>query len=124
TRPNYFLQHFSMTNQEKFLSYLRHYESKNLDQISEMFSEDVTLRDWRICVGGKVAAVAETKANFEAAQSIQIQPLHLYETSSAVAGELKILVDGKVELFVVDVVEFDAGGKIKAIRAFLGRGDE
>lgn len=122
-QPNYFLQHSSMTNQEKFLAYLRHYESKNLAQISAMFSDDVTLRDWKVCVKGKVAAVAETKANFEAAQSIRIQPLHLYETSSAVVGELKILVDGKIELFVVDVLEFDASGKIKAIRAFLGRGD-
>jgi len=113
-----------MTNQERFLSYLRHYESKDLGQISQMLSEDVTLRDWKICVRGKVAAVAETKANFEAAQSIQIQPLHLYETSSAVAGELRILVDGHIELFVVDVLDFDSGGKIKAIRAFLGRGDE
>lgn len=113
-----------MTNQERFLSYLRHYERKDLDQISRMFSDDVSLRDWKICVKGKVAALAETKANFDAATSIQIQPLCVYETSNAVAGELKILVDGNVELFVVDVVDFDADGKIKAIRAFLGRGDE
>lgn len=112
-----------MTNREKFLSYLRAYESKNLDQISEMFSEDITLRDWKICVRGKPAALAETKANFEAARRIQIQLLHLYETSSAVAAELRILIDDEIELFVVDVVEFDADTKIKAIRAFLGRGD-
>lgn len=89
-----------------------------------MFSDDVSLRDWKICVKGKVAALAETKANFDAATSIQIHPLCVYATSNAVAGELKILVDGNVELFVVDVVDFDADGKIKAIRAFLGRGDE
>ena len=113
-----------MTNRERFLSYLRHYESKNLQQITEMFAEDVTLRDWKISVKGRVAAVAETKANFEAAQSIQIQPLFLYEALSSVAGELKITVNGSAELFVVDVVDFDSDGKIKAIRAFLGRGDE
>ena len=112
-----------MTNKERFLSYLRHYESKNLERISEMFAEGVSLRDWKISVEGKVAAMAETKANFEAATSIQIQPLRLYEGSSAVAGELKIVVDGNIELFVVDVVDFDSAGKIKAIRAFLGRGN-
>lgn len=113
-----------MTNKERFLSYLQHYESKNLQQIIEMFAEDVTLRDWKISVKGRVAAVAETQANFEAAQSIQIQPLFLYEAPSSVVGELKITVNGSVELFVVDVVDFDSDGRIKAIRAFLGRGDE
>ena len=113
-----------MMNQDLFLSYLRHYESKNLEQMAEMFSQDVTLRDWKIYVQGKEAAVAETKANFEAAKSIQIEVLSLYEASNTVAGELNILVDGNIELFVVDVVDFDPNGKIKAIRAFLGRGDD
>jgi hypothetical protein len=113
-----------MTNKERFLSYLRHYESKNLQQITEMFTEDVTLRDWKIFVKGKDSAVAETRANFEAAKTIRIQPLFLYETPTSVAGELKIVVDGSIELFVVDVVDFDSDGKIKAIRAFLGRGNE
>jgi hypothetical protein len=113
-----------MTNRERFLSYLRHYELKSLEQISEMFAEGVSLRDWKIFVEGKAAAVAETKANFEAAKSIQIQPLRLYEASNAVAGELKIVVDGSIELFVFEVVDFDSVGKINAIRAFLGRGNE
>src|SRR5437868_32784 len=120
SRPN---ENDGMTNKERFLSYLRHYESKNLERIGEMFAEDVSLRDWKISVEGKIAAMAETKMNFEAATSIQIQPLRLYEASSAVAGELKIVVDGNIELFVVDVVDFDSAGKIKAIRAFLGRGN-
>jgi hypothetical protein len=113
-----------MTSKERFLSYLRRYESKNLERISEMFAEDVSLRDWKISVDGKVSAVAETKANFEAAKSIQIQPLRLYEASSAVAGELKVVVDGNIELFVFEVVDFDSAGRIKAIRAYLGRGNE
>jgi hypothetical protein len=41
-----------------------------------------------------------------------------------VAGELKIVVDGSIELFVFEVVDFDSVGKINAIRAFLGRGNE
>lgn len=112
-----------MTNRQRFLSYLRHYESKHLEQISEMFAEDVTLRDWKFCVRGKPAAPAETKTNFEAARSIQIHPLYLYESQNAVAAELTILVDGSDELFVVDVVDFDSDGKITATRAFLGHGD-
>lgn len=113
-----------MTNQDIFLAYLRHYETKNVEQIAEMFCENIMLRDWKISVRGKAAAVAETKSNFEAARSIHIQPLRLYESPNSVAGELKVTVDENIELFVVDVLDFAPDGKIKAIRAFLGRGDD
>jgi len=33
-------------------------------------------------------------------------------------------IDGELELFVVDVVEFDDRGRISAIRAYLGRPSE
>lgn len=40
------------------------------------------------------------------------------------AGELRIVVDGTIEMYVVDVISFDSNGKIKSIRAYLGRGDD
>jgi steroid delta-isomerase len=113
-----------MTFTEQFLAYLHHYETKNLEKISAMFSDDITLRDWKIFVKGKAAALAETKTNFDAAQSIHIELLHLYPAPGGIAGELKIVVDGSIELFVVDVLEFNNEGRINSIRAFLGRGDE
>ena len=112
-----------ITHTERFLTYLHHYETKNIAKITAMFSDEITLRDWKICVKGKAAALAETSLNFDAAKSIHIQVLHLYPSADSVAGELKIVVDGSMELFVVDVLDFDAEGRIKSIRAFLGRGD-
>jgi len=112
-----------MTNTERFLSYLRHYEMKDIEAISEMFADDVTLRDWKVFVSGKAAALAETRLNFAAAKSIQIQPLRLYQATGSVSAELKIVVDGVNELFVVDVVDFASDGRIASIRAFLGRGE-
>ncbi|WP_188703017.1 nuclear transport factor 2 family protein [Silvimonas iriomotensis] len=111
------------TSLARFQAYLLAYEQKNIDDIAAMLASDVTLRDWKICVQGKEAALAETRANFAAAQSIQIDILRVYESASAVAGELRIMVDGHIELFVVDAVDFNAAGQISAIRAFLGRGD-
>ncbi|OWQ46168.1 hypothetical protein CDL60_16350 [Roseateles noduli] len=106
-----------------FLDYLRRYAAKDLDGIASMFSEEVTLRDWNLSVKGRNAAIAETRKNFESAASLQIEVLQVLETANSVAGELRILVDGHIELFVVDVLDFDAEGRITAIRAFLGRGD-
>lgn len=112
------------SNRDRFLAYLRAYESREIDRVAELLADGVSLRDWKIAVRGKAAAVAETRANFESSRSIEIQPLRLFEGESSVAGELRIVVDGSIELFVVDVLDFDAQGKIVAIRAFLGRGDE
>jgi len=105
------------------LTYLRHYADKNLTAIAAMFADDITLRDWNLAVTGKAAALSETAKNFAAAQTIEIEPLHLYANADAVAGELRIVIDGATELFVVDVLTFAADGRIQSIRAYLGRGD-
>lgn len=113
----------AMTRAERFAAYLDAYARKDLEAIEAMFSNDVQLRDWKLAVSGRDAAVAETRRNFEAAQTLAIEVLALHESSDAVAGELRIVVDGHIELHVVDVVDFAPDGRIKAIRAYLGRGD-
>jgi len=111
------------TNKEICLLYLKRYEEKDLNSIEEMFSEDIVLRDWKIRVKGKDNAINETRKNFENADSIEIDVLSTYENKNTVAAELKIVVDSKEELYVVDIITINAEGKIKSIRAYLGRGD-
>jgi len=113
----------AMPLQARFLDYLHRYEAKDLDGIAAMLAQDVTLRDWNLSVKGRQAAVDETRKNFESARSIRIEVLRLLEGERSVAGELRIVVDGNIELFVVDVLDFDVEGRITAIRAYLGRGD-
>ena len=113
----------AMTPRDRLADYLHRYAAKDLDGIAAMFSEHITLRDWNLSVKGRDAAIAETRKNFESAATIHIEVLRVLESANSVAGELRILVDGHIELFVVDVLDFDAEGRITAIRAFLGRGD-
>jgi len=112
-----------MTLQARFLDYLHRYESKDLDGIAAMLSPDVALRDWHLSVRGREAVIAETRKNFESASSLRIEVLSVLEGGRSVAGELRIFVNGDIELFVVDVLDFDDEGRITAIRAYLGRGD-
>ena len=107
-----------------FQTYLRHYADKNLAAISDMLAAEVHLRDWNISVRGHAAAVRETAQNFAEADSLEIRVLALYENADTVAGELHIIVNKTIELYVVDVITFDAQGKITAIRSYKGRGDE
>ena len=112
-----------MSAKELFATYLEAYSGKNLRKVSEMFAADITLRDWKTSVSGKDAAIAETDKNFQSAKTIEISVLATYESDSAVAGELRIVVDNTEVLYVVDVVSFNTKGQIDSIRAYLGRAD-
>lgn len=112
-----------MSNKQRFLEYIRHYAAMRLDLVSAMLADNVTLRDWNISVSGKAAAVDETAKNFDSSERIDIEVLGTYESNETVAGELRILVDEHIELYVVDVITFDPSGMISAIRAYLGKGD-
>lgn len=108
---------------DRCIDYLNKYAAKDLAAMEAFFAEDIHLRDWKISVYGKEKALAETKKNFEAANSIAIDVLSTLSNENSVAAELKIVVDQYEELYVVDVVSFNADGKINAIHAYLGRGD-
>lgn len=110
-------------NKERCLDYLRKYAAKDLEGVKELFAEDIILRDWKIYVVGKEDALRETHKNFEAAATIAIEVLATYESEDTVAAELKITVNTSEVLYVVDVVTFNTEGRIKEIRAYLGRGD-
>ena len=112
-----------MTHIELFRAYLRHYAGKNLEAISTMLAEEVHLRDWNISVHGKAEALRETAKNFAESETIEISILSVYKNPDTVAGELYIKVDGKINLYVVDVLTFTTQGKITAIRSYKGRGD-
>jgi hypothetical protein len=112
-----------MSPLQHFHHYLDRYAAKDLDAIAAMFDPHVHLRDWNISVHGRAAALAETQRNFDSAQAIGIEVLHVHESAHAVAGELRVVVDGSIVLHVVDVVQFSPAGLITAIRAYLGRAD-
>lgn len=106
------------------LTYLKAYENKDLARIEALLAPIVVLRDWKIRVQGKAAALLETQLNFDNAGALTIEVLQLHATASTVAAELRIQVGTEVEIFVVDVFEIDDSGRISALRAYLGRGDE
>jgi ketosteroid isomerase-like protein len=113
-----------MTLAHAFLAYIEAYARKDLAAIGDMFADNVQLSDWNIAVAGRDAALAQTAKNFAAAATIEIVPLALHVSENAVAGELSIVVDAAIRLRVVDVISFNAHGKIAAIRAYLGKSDD
>ena len=126
TYYNQFINDFKnnmMSNnyKETALLYLKKYEEKDLEAISEMFSEDIFLRDWKIKVEGKEKAIEETRKNFQNAETIKIEVLSCLENKDTIAAELKIIINKHEELTVVDVINMNSEGKINSIKAFVGR---
>jgi fumarylacetoacetate (FAA) hydrolase family protein len=112
-----------MNHNERFCAYLRAYAAKDLAIIATMLGDNVRLRDWNISVEGKAAVLAETAKNFNAAESIEIECLRTYDCADGVAGEVKVVVDQTIILYVVDIIDFALDGTITAIRSYKGRGD-
>ena len=111
------------SKEEICLDYLQKYAEKDMNAMNRLFADDIILRDWKIRVEGKEKALLETQKNFEAADIIEIKVLATYESDDTVAAELKITVDQREELYVVDVITFNTQGQIESIRAYKGRGD-
>lgn len=112
-----------MDTSNLFLHYLDCYAKKDIESISQMLADNVSLRDWNISVTGREAVESATRDNFHAAKSIEIEVIHFYQGPASVAGELRILVNKSIELYVVDVIVFNTASQIQAIRAYIGRND-
>ena len=106
---------------KKAFLYLEKYAEKDIHRIAKLFADDILLRDWKIKVKGKDEAINETQKNFLSVDTLQIDILGYYENQDTIALELKITIDHKEELYVMDVIKINSEGKIISIKAFLGR---
>jgi len=100
--------------------YLSAYARKDLQAIEAMLADDATLQDWNLKVEGKAEVLRETRKNFEAAQSIEIEIRREFGNGADVAAELRIVVDGTIQLEVVDIVRFNAEALVESIKSYKG----
>lgn len=100
--------------------FLAAYAARDLDAIAVELADEVLLRDWNLEVHGRAAFLAETRRNFDDAESIAIDIRHVHATDRSVVAEVIITVDGSIRLAVVDVFEVDAEGRVTAVRSYKG----
>ena len=101
------------------LSYFKTFSEKNIDGLSEMFDDNVSLRDWDIDKKG-IESVLKANLNiFQNVKTINVIPQNIISENNFVFAELKIVVNND-ELNVVDLIEFNKKGKIISIKAFKG----
>ena len=116
---------------ETSLEYFEAFNKHDLDELREMFSEDVSLRDWEISANGIDEVLEANSKIFNSVDSISVTPVMVYEGVDkllmgplGVEGtsivELEVLLNEKETLLVIDIIEFNREGKIKSIKAYKG----
>lgn len=101
-------------------NYFSNFENKDIDALSLMFHEEVTLRDWNIEAYGKKDVLDANKNIFDNIKDIKVNVMNLYVCDTNVIAELLINADDNEPLPVVDIICFDSNFKICSIRAFRG----
>lgn len=113
--------------EEKLREYFEAFSNKDIQKLSEMFSDDVVLTDWNIHAVGKEQVLEENKKIFDSVETILVYPHMVYyagsNVGSAAAVEIVIEVTPKEsskleELHVVDVITFDNKGLISSVKAY------
>jgi hypothetical protein len=104
---------------EKACNYFEAFSNKDLEKLSELYSDDVTLADWEpLFFDGKEQVLSANKNLFDSVQSVNILVKRIGSNDKNVFAEIDILINSNTQLFVVDILEFDEDNKIKSIRAY------
>lgn len=100
------------------IDYFSAFESKNLEKLEMMFSNDIVLIDWDINTSGKSNVISANKNIFNNIENLKITIVRIFVDSKTVIAELKIRVNDEISLNVVDILDFNQDNKIKKITAY------
>jgi hypothetical protein len=101
---------------KKTLRYFDYFNNKNIEGLeTEMYADDVTLKDWVCDVAGKQSVLDMNKKLFQNQFTIKVNKVITDETNSVVLFELNI---GNQTLSICDVINWNDEGKIKSVTAF------
>ena len=101
-------------------NYFQAFSRKDITAVANMFERDVILTDWEITAFGKEDVVKANQKIFDSVDTIYVTPKDIYLDGQVIIAELRILVNGKDEIKVVDIIHFNVRGEITSIKAYKG----
>jgi len=109
-----------MNLKELTLKYFNTFSNKDVDGLRELFSCDVSLRDWEISASGIEEVINANQKIFDSLDTISVVPIEICQTGNITASEMEIHINNSESIKVVDIIEFNSDCKICAIRAYKG----
>ena len=106
----------------KTVAYFEAFSRGDLDALSELYANNIYLRDWEGTYVGSMVVLDANKQLFDNvdALAVRIIALHCDEDARTIAAEIEIMIPESDPLLVVDVIEFNSEGLISSIRAYKG----
>ncbi len=98
--------------------YFEHFSNKDLEKLSDMFSEEIVLQDWNIIAEGKKKVLEENKNIFNSVESISVKLNELYIDGNVATCLIKILINNNEAIKVIDIIKINTNGKIIEISAY------
>jgi hypothetical protein len=100
---------------EKTERYFMLFSTKNLDELEELYSDNITLIDWNGEWHGKQSVLDMNKTLFE--NNIRIDYHRIGYSNLTTYGQITIKVN-ETKLKVIDVIDWTTDGKILKIEAY------
>ena len=103
--------------------YLESFKNRDIEALSDFFSDNISLRDWDISATGKDAVLAANQKIFDSFSSIDLEITNLIPHEKQVSVEFNLHLSNdseKIFILVTDIIEFDSQNKIKSVRAYKG----
>lgn len=108
-----------MKYKEKLIEYFKAFSDKDIDSLSKMFSDQISLVDWNISAIGKKKVVDINQNIFDNVKTIKVTPIDFYcNSNTSYAIKILIIIDEDETLNVIDIINFDDNGMITSITAF------
>lgn len=100
-------------------AYMAAFNSRDMDALGRVLTDDATLVDWEVSASGKADVLATTDRIVTGA-SVRIAVKRVVAEAPCAVADLTVAVNGEIELDVIDLFEFAPDGRISSVRAFKG----
>ena len=98
--------------------YFDFFSKKDIQNLKNIFSEDIILKDWEIEAKGINDVVEANKKIFNSVESIIVTPKNIYQDNFVLICVIDIMINKTEKLKVIDILKFNENYKIEEISAF------
>ncbi len=98
--------------------YFDFFSKKDIQNLKNLFSEDIILKDWEIEAIGIKDVVDANKKIFNSVESITINPNNIYQDNFVLVCVIDVIINKTEKLKVIDILKFNENFKIQEISAF------
>ena len=119
-RIDRFMTNIEAKQYDILLKYFEYFSNKDLQNLSNIFDDRVSLTDWDINAVGKESVMNANKNIFDSVNTINVDVIETFKKGNKFSCQLVITINDMETIEVVDVIEFNEKNKIISVKAYKG----